>query len=99
MEAFARVAARAELQTGLHWALRDCEIVADWHVPAKAHAQATEGRDPLRVLASLCTTSQSEDVRNSTLCEQAFLVHPQLERGQVSGRDAEARRPRRGATG
>jgi len=79
MEAFARVAERVEPGVGLERALFRCERIADWRVAAKAHPSALEGRDSIRVLAELCAGSLSEDVQQGRLCEQAFLVHPELE--------------------
>ncbi|MDP8992424.1 MAG: hypothetical protein M3N31_05125 [Actinomycetota bacterium] len=80
MEAFARVAERREPGLGLERALFRCEHIADWHVAAKAHPAALEGRDSVRVLAGLCASSLSEDVQQGRLCKQAFVVHPELER-------------------
>ncbi|MDP8976374.1 MAG: hypothetical protein M3N28_08450 [Actinomycetota bacterium] len=79
MESFAQVAERREPGLGLKRALLRCEHIADWHVAAKAHPAALEGRDSVRVLAGLCASSLSEDLQQGRLCEQAFIVHPELE--------------------
>ncbi len=79
MEAFARVAERREPGVGLKRALFRCEHIADWHVAAKAHPAALEGRDSSRLLAELCASSLSKDVQQGRLCEQAFTLHPELQ--------------------
>lgn len=79
MEAFAWAARGAEPGYGLRHALRRCEHLADWRVAANAHPSATEGKDSVEVLARLCSSSRSGDVQRSRLCEQAFIVHPELE--------------------
>lgn len=78
MRSFERASTFPEPEDHLREALYTCQNLADWRVAAKAHPKVVEEAHSVRLLASLCASSH-ESLRDSRLCEEAFVVHPRLE--------------------
>ncbi len=78
MRSFERASTFAEPKDHLREALYTCENLADWRVAAKAHPKVVDEAHSVGLLATLCAASP-ESLRDSRLCEEAFVVHPGLE--------------------
>ncbi len=78
MRSFERASSFQEPQNHLREALYTCENLADWRVAAKAHPKVVDDPNIVRLLASLCAAN-NQSRKDSRLCEDAFIVHPELE--------------------
>ncbi len=77
MRSFERASRFQEPKNHLREALYTCENLADWRVAAKAHPSVVDESKSVRLLASLCASSH-ESLKDSRLCDDAFLVNPDL---------------------
>ena len=78
MRSFERASTFPEPKDHLREALYTCQNLADWRVAAKAHPKVVDEAHSVRLLAGLCASSH-EILRDSRLCEEAFVVHPRLQ--------------------